>query len=98
MDFSLSDGQRAWQEKGRALARDWPVGMVAAAVAESAHAAGVFAADLDASIAVALIEAAGIEYPVGAVVLALQVATNVSLAGAVPLHPFTGRAVALSSE
>jgi len=98
MDFTLSDAQRAWQEKGRALARDWPIDMVAAAVAESAHAAGVFAADFDASSAVALIEAAGIEHPVGAVTLALQVATSVSLAGAVQLHPSTGRAVALSSE
>ncbi|HZI82143.1 MAG TPA: acyl-CoA dehydrogenase family protein [Vicinamibacterales bacterium] len=98
MDFTLSDAQRAWQEKGRALARDWPIDMVAAAVAESAHAAGVFAADFDAPSAVALIEAAGIEHPVGAVTLALQVATSVSLAGAVQLHPSTGRAVALSSE
>jgi alkylation response protein AidB-like acyl-CoA dehydrogenase len=71
---------------------------VSAAVAESAHAAGVFAADLDASSAVALIEAAGVEQPVGAVTLALQVAVHVSLAGAVPLQPSTGRAVALSSE
>ena len=98
MDFTLSDAQRAWQEKGRALAHEWPIGMVAAAVAESAQAAGVFASDLDAPSAVALIEAAGIEHPVGAVTLALQVATSVSLAGAVELHPSTGRAVALSSE
>jgi alkylation response protein AidB-like acyl-CoA dehydrogenase len=98
MDFTLSDAQRAWQEKGRALAREWPVGMVSAAVAESAHAAGVFAADLDAASAVTLVEAAGIEHPVGAVTLALQVAVQVSLAGAVPLQPSTGRAVALSAE
>jgi alkylation response protein AidB-like acyl-CoA dehydrogenase len=98
MDFSLSDAQRAWQEKGRALAREWPVGMVATAVAETAQAAGIFAADLDALSAVALIEAAGIEHPVGAVTLALQVATGVSLAGAVPLTPTTSRAVALSSD
>jgi hypothetical protein len=98
MDFSLSDAQRAWQEKGRALANGWPVGTIAAAVAESAHAAGVFAPDLDAPSAVALIEAAGVEHPVGAVTLALQVATSVSLAGAVSLTPSTARAVALSSE
>jgi alkylation response protein AidB-like acyl-CoA dehydrogenase len=98
MDFSFSDAQRAWQEKGRALARGWPSGAVASAVAESAQAAGVFAPDLDALSAVALIEAAGIEHPVGAVTLALQVATNVSLAGAVPLTSTTSRAVALSSE
>jgi len=97
MDFTLSDTQRAWQEKGRALAHEWPIGMVAAAVAASAHAAGIFAADFDAPSAVALIEAAGIEHPVGAVTLALQVATSVSLAGAVELRPSTGRAVALSS-
>jgi len=98
MDFTLSDALRAWQEKGRALAAEWPVGTVAAAVAESAHAAGVFAIDLDAPSAVALIEAAGIEHPVGAVTLALQVATSVSLAGAFALTPSTARAVALSSE
>jgi len=98
MDFTLSDAQRAWQEKGRALAREWPVGTLAAAVAASAQAAGVFASDFDAPSAVALIEAAGIEHPVGAVTLALQVATSVSLAGVVPLLPATGRAVALSSE
>jgi alkylation response protein AidB-like acyl-CoA dehydrogenase len=98
MDFTLSVAQRAWQEKGRALAREWPVGMVAVTVADSAHSAGVFAPDLDAASAVALIEAAGIEHPVGAVTLALQVATSVSLAGAVPLTPATSRAVALSSE
>ena len=98
MDFSLSDAQRAWQEKGRALARGWPVGMVGAAVAESAQAAGVFAPALDAASAVALVEAAGVEHPVGAVTLALQVAVHVSLDGAVPLDPSTGRAVALSSE
>jgi alkylation response protein AidB-like acyl-CoA dehydrogenase len=98
MDFTLSDAQRAWQEKGRALAREWPIGTLAAAVAASAHAAGVFAPDFDAPSAVALIEAAGIEHPVGAVTLALQVATSVSLAGAVPLLATTGRAVALSSE
>lgn len=98
MDFTLSDAQRAWQEKGRALAREWPIGSLASGVAASAEAAGVFTADLDAPSAVALIEAAGIEHPVGAVTLALQVATSISLAGAVTLHATTGRAVALSSE
>src|SRR5436190_13668366 len=98
MDFTLSDAQRAWQETGRALAREWPSGALAAAVAASAQAAGVFAADVDAASAVALIEATGIEHPVGAVTLALQMATSVSLADAVPLLPSTGRAVALSSE
>jgi alkylation response protein AidB-like acyl-CoA dehydrogenase len=98
MDFALSDAQRAWQEKGRALARDWPVLTMATAVAASANAAGIFATDLDAPSAVALIEAAGIEHPVGAVTLALQVATSVSLADAVPLRADTARAVALSSE
>src|SRR5689334_6146431 len=98
MDFSLSEAQRAWQEKGRALATEWPVGTVAAAVAQSAHEAGVFAPAFDAPSAVALIEAAGIEHPVGAVTLALQLATTVSLADAVAVHASTGRAVALSSE
>src|SRR6185295_19145191 len=59
---------------------------------------GVFATDLDAPSAVALIEAAGVEHPVGAVTLALQVATNVSLAGVVTLAPTTGRAVAWSAD
>ena len=98
MDFALSDAQRAWQDTARKLAHTWPMATLAVAVAESAHAAGIFAPDLDAASAVALIEAAGIEHPVGAVTLALQVATSVSLAGAVPLRPGTGRAVALSSE
>ena len=98
MEFALSDAQRAWQDTARKLAHAWPAGTIAAAVAESAHAAGVFAPDLDAASAVALIEAAGIEHQVGAVTLALQVATSVSLADAVPLRPATGRAVALSSE
>jgi alkylation response protein AidB-like acyl-CoA dehydrogenase len=98
MDFTLADAQRAWQEKGRALAREWPIGTLSAAVATSADVAGVFAADLDASSAVALVEAAGVEHPVGAVTLALQLATNVSLADAVTLASTTGRAVALSAE
>jgi alkylation response protein AidB-like acyl-CoA dehydrogenase len=98
MDFAFSDPQRAWQEKARALAHDWPRAGLSAAVAVSAHAAGLFSNDLDAPTAVAIIEAAGSEHPVGAVTLALQLAVNVSLAGAVPLQPATGRAVALSSE
>jgi alkylation response protein AidB-like acyl-CoA dehydrogenase len=98
MDFNLSDAQRAWQDTARTLARDWPREHLSAAVAASAHAAGLFSNDLDASTAVAIIEAAGAEHPVGAVTLALQVAVNVSLAGAVTLQPHTGRAVALSSE
>jgi len=44
------------------------------------------------------VEAAGVEHPVGAVTLALQVATNVSLANAVTLSSTTGRAVALSAD
>src|SRR5262245_53179787 len=98
MDFSLSDSQRGWQDTARALAREWPRTAVSAAVAASAHGAGLFSSDLDAATAVAVIEAAGCEHPVGAVTLALQVAVNVSLAGAVPLQPSTGRAVVLSSE
>jgi len=98
MDFVLSDAQRAWQDTARRLARDWPRSGLAASVAASVHAAGIFAEDLDAATAVAIVEAAGIEHPVGAVTLALQVAVNVSLAGAVPLQPSTSRAVALSSE
>jgi alkylation response protein AidB-like acyl-CoA dehydrogenase len=98
MDFTLSDAQRAWQEKGRALAHEWPREGLSAAVAASAHAAGFFANDLDASTAVAIIEAVGVEHPVGAVTLALQVAVNVSLSGAVTLQPSTGRAVALTAE
>ena len=98
MDFALSDAQRAWQDTARSLAREWPRTGLTAAVAASAHAAGMFADDLDAPAAVAIVEAAGIEHPVGAVSLALQVAVNVSLADAVALTPSTGRAVALSSE
>jgi len=98
MDFALSDAQRAWQETARRLAREWPREGLAAAVAASAHAASLFSSDLDAPTAVAIIEAAGIEHPVGAVTLALELAVNVSLAGAVTLQPSTGRAVALSSE
>jgi alkylation response protein AidB-like acyl-CoA dehydrogenase len=98
MDFSLSDAQRAWQGTARGLAQAWPREGLSAAVAASADAAGLFASDLDAPTVVAVIEAAGAEHPVGAVTLALQVAVNVSLAGAVTLQPRTGRAVALSSE
>jgi alkylation response protein AidB-like acyl-CoA dehydrogenase len=98
MDFTLSDAQRAWQDTARRLAHDWPRDGLSAAVAASAHAAGLFSNDLDAPTAVALIEAAGIEHPVGAVTLALQLAVTVSLAGAVPLEPSTGRGVALTSE
>jgi alkylation response protein AidB-like acyl-CoA dehydrogenase len=98
MDFTLSEPQRAWQDTARRLARDWPRAGLAAGVAASAHAAGIFAVDLDAQTAIAIIEAAGVEHPVGAVTLALQVAVNVSLDGAVVLQPSTGRAVALSSE
>ena len=98
MDFMLSDAQRAWQETARRLAHEWPHAGLSAAVAASAHQAGMLAADLDASTAVAIVEAVGIEHPVGAVALALQVAVNVSLTGAVALQPSTGRAVALSSE
>jgi alkylation response protein AidB-like acyl-CoA dehydrogenase len=98
MDFTLSDAQRAWQETARTLAHEWPRAGLSAAVATSAHAAGIFAVDLDAPTAIAIIEAAGIEHPVGAVTLALQVAVNVSLMDAVPLQPSTSRAVALSSE
>ena len=98
MDFVLSDAQRAWQDTARRHAREWPRDGLTAAVAASAHEAGMFAADLDAPAAVAIVEAAGIEHPVGAVALALQVAVNVSLAGAVALRPATGRAVALSAE
>ena len=98
MDFTLSDAQRAWQETARAFAHGWPREGLSAAVAASAHAAGLFSTDLDAPTAVAIIEAAGTEHPVGSVTLALQLAVNVSLAGAVPLQPSTGRAVALSSE
>jgi alkylation response protein AidB-like acyl-CoA dehydrogenase len=98
MDFTLSDAQRAWQEAARKLAHEWPREGLSAAVAASAYAAGLFSSDVDALTAVAIIEAAGAEHPVGTVTLALQVAVNVSLAGAVPLQPSTGRAVALSSE
>ena len=98
MDFTLSDAERAWQETARKLAHEWPRAGLSAAVAASAHAAGLFASDLDALTAVAVVEAAGTEHPVGAVTLALQVAVNVSLAGVVTLQPSTGRAVALSSE
>jgi alkylation response protein AidB-like acyl-CoA dehydrogenase len=98
MDFTLSDAQRAWQDTARRLARDWPREGLSAVVAASADAAGLFSSDLDASTAVAIIEAAGSEHPVGAVTLALEVAVHVSLAGAVTLQRHTGRAVALSSE
>jgi hypothetical protein len=98
MDFMLSETQRAWQDTARRLAREWPRTGLTADVATSAQAAGIFAADLDAQTAIAIIEAAGVEHPVGAVTLALQVAVNVSLDGAVTLQPSTGRAVALSSE
>jgi alkylation response protein AidB-like acyl-CoA dehydrogenase len=98
MDFTLSDVQRAWQDTARRLARDWPRDGLTAAVATSAHGAGMFAADFDVATAVAMVEAAGIEHPVGAVALALQVAVTVSLPTAATLHPATGRAVALSSE
>jgi len=98
MDFALSDAQRAWQDTARSLAREWPRNGLTAAIAASAHAAGMFADELDAPAAVAIVEAAGIEHPVGAVALALQLAVNVSLAGAVRLQPSTARAVALSSE
>ena len=98
MDFSLSDAQRAWQDTARRLAHEWPRDGLSAAVAASAHAAGLFSSEIDAPTAVAIIEAAGAEHPVGAVTLALQVAVNVSLAGAVTLKPSTGRGVALSSE
>jgi alkylation response protein AidB-like acyl-CoA dehydrogenase len=98
MDFTHSNAERAWQDTARKLAQEWPREGLAAAVAASAHTAGLFSADLDALTAVAIVEAAGAEHPVGAVTLALQVAVNVSLAGAVPLQPSTGRAVALSSE
>ena len=98
MDFTLSDAQRAWQEAARKLAHEWPREGLSAAVAASAYAGGLFSSELDALTAVAIIEAAGAEHPVGAVTLALQVAVNVSLAGVVPLQPATGRAVALSSE
>ena len=98
MDFALSDTQRAWQDTARRLAHEWPQQGLSAAVASSADAAGLFAAELDASTAVAIVEAAGSEHPVGTVTLALQLAVNVSLAGAVALQPSTGRAVALSSE
>ena len=98
MDFTLSDAQRAWQEAARKLAHEWPREGLSAAVAASAYAGGLFSSELDALTAVAIIEAAGVEHPVGAVTLALQVAVNVSLADAVSLRPSTGRAVALSSE
>jgi len=98
VDFTLSDVQRAWQDTARRLAHEWPREGLSAAVATSAHAAGLFSSDLDAPTAVAVIEAAGVEHPVGAVTLALQLAVNVSLAGVAALQPSTGRAVALSSE
>ena len=84
MDFALSDAQRAWQETARAS------GARLAARAAGGRASprrrtprASSRADLDAPTAVAIVEAAGIEHPVGAVTLALQVAVNVSLAGAV---------------
>jgi alkylation response protein AidB-like acyl-CoA dehydrogenase len=98
MDFTLSEAQRAWQDTARGLAHAWPREQLASPVAASAEAVGLFSSDLDAATAVAIVEAAGSEHPVGAVTLALQVAVNVSLAGAVALQPSTGRAVALSSE
>jgi len=98
VDFRLSDSQRAGQETARRLAREWPRAGLARAVAASAQSAGLFATELDAPTAVAMVEAAGIEHPVGAVTLALQVAVNVSLAGGVTLKPPTGRAVALSAD
>ena len=98
MDFTLSDAQREWAERARRLAHEWPRTGLGDSVAASAHAAGLFSNELDAPTAVAMIEAAGVEHPVGAVTLALQVAVHVSLAGAVTLQPSTGRAVALSSE
>ena len=55
MDFVLSDAQRAWQETARGLARDWPRSGLAAAVAASAHAAGMFDAGLDAQTAVTIV-------------------------------------------
>jgi alkylation response protein AidB-like acyl-CoA dehydrogenase len=98
MDFTLSAAQRGWQDTVRALAHEWPRDGLAAAVAASAHGAGLFARDLDAATVVAVVEAAGHEHPVGAVTLALQAAVTVSFDAAWPLQPPTGRAVALSSE
>ena len=66
MDFTLSDAQRAWQETARTQAHAWPREELGTAVAESAHAAGLFSNDLDALTAVAIVEAAGAEHPVGA--------------------------------
>src|SRR5215216_3285495 len=98
MDFSLSDAQRAWLDTARRLARDWTDANLAPHVAASAQAAGLFGPDVDVPTRVLVVEAVGAEHPVGAVTLALQMAVDLSLTGAVPLEAATGRAVALSSE
>lgn len=96
MDFALSPTQRVWQERARALAREWPDPSNAALVVASAEGAGLLERDADLLSAVVAAEAAGAESPVGAVVLALHTAVVRGMA----MVPAEGRvgAVALSSE
>jgi alkylation response protein AidB-like acyl-CoA dehydrogenase len=97
MDFSLSDAQRAWQDTARRLAGEWtePLGP---RVAETARAAGLFDRDADGLARVLAVEAAGVEHPVGAVTLALQLCGPAALGSDSPLIAATTVAVALSSE
>lgn len=81
MDFSLSDVQRAWQEKGRELGREVAVDAAAAGVIQGAARAGLLDPATDLVAATAAVEAMAQESPAAAVTVALHVGTALSLRG-----------------
>lgn len=81
MDFDLAEGQAQWRDTGgalgRALARDTP----AAEIVMAAARAGLLSPEADLLSVTMAVEAAAIESPAGAVVLALHVGAARAVVG-----------------